>query len=216
MHDSINNLLRIKDEIYSKSNEKNVKIIAVTKTFDRKKIDPLIDYGHLHFGENKVQEALRKWPEILIKNKNINLHMIGKLQTNKVKYAVNLFNYIHSVDNLKLAKKISDEQKKINKNIKIFIQVNIDNESQKNGIKEEELQEFYNTLKNELNLNVVGLMCIPSEKNEPRESFNRMQKLNAKISTNELSMGMSSDYIDAIEFGATFVRIGSKIFGSRF
>ena len=216
MHDSINNLLRIKDEIYSKSNEKNVKIIAVTKTFDRKKIDPLIDYGHLHFGENKVQEALRKWPEILIKNKNINLHMIGKLQTNKVKYAVNLFNYIHSVDNLKLAKKISDEQKKINKNIKIFIQVNIDNESQKNGIKEEELQEFYNTLKNELNLNVVGLMCIPSEKNEPRESFDRMQKLNAKISTNELSMGMSSDYIDAIEFGATFVRIGSKIFGSRF
>lgn len=142
--------------------------------------------------------------------------MIGKLQTNKVKYAVNLFNYIHSVDNLKLAKKISDEQKKINKNIKIFIQVNIDNESQKNGIKEEELQEFYNTLKNELNLDVVGLMCIPSEKNEPRESFNRMQKLNAKISTNELSMGMSSDYIDAIEFGATFVRIGSKIFGSRF
>lgn len=216
MHDSVNNLLRIKDEIYSKSNEKNVKIIAVTKTFDRKKIDPLIDYGHLHFGENKVQEALRKWPEILIKNKNINLHMIGKLQTNKVKYAVNLFNYIHSVDNLKLAKKISDEQKKINKNIKIFIQVNIDNESQKNGIKEEELQEFYNTLKNELNLDVVGLMCIPSEKNEPRESFNRMQKLNAKISTNELSMGMSSDYIDAIEFGATFVRIGSKIFGSRF
>ena len=216
MHDSINNLLRIKDEIYSKSNEKNVKIIAVTKTFDRKKIDPLIDYGHLHFGENKVQEALRKWPEILIKNKNINLHMIGKLQTNKVKYAVNLFNYIHSVDNLKLAKKISDEQKKINKNIKIFIQVNIDNESQKNGIKEEELQEFYNTLKNELNLNVVGLMCIPSEKNEPRESFDRMQKLNAKISTNELSMGMSSDYIDAIEFGSTFVRIGSKIFGSRF
>jgi pyridoxal phosphate enzyme (YggS family) len=216
MHYSINNLLRIKDEIYSKSNEKNVKIIAVTKTFDRKKIDPLIDYGHLHFGENKVQEALRKWPEILIKNKNINLHMIGKLQTNKVKYAVNLFNYIHSVDNLKLAKKISDEQKKINKNIKIFIQVNIDNESQKNGIKEEELQEFYNTLKNELNLDVVGLMCIPSEKNEPRESFNRMQKLNAKISTNELSMGMSSDYIDAIEFGATFVRIGSKIFGSRF
>ena len=192
MHDSINNLLRIKDEIYSKSNEKNVKIIAVTKTFDRKKIDPLIDYGHLHFGENKVQEALRKWPEILIKNKNINLHMIGKLQTNKVKYAVNLFNYIHSVDNLKLAKKISDEQKKINKNIKIFIQINIDNESQKNGIKEEELQEFYNTLKNELNLDVVGLMCIPSEKNEPRESFNRMQKLNAKISTNELSMGMSS------------------------
>ena len=216
MHDSINNLLRIKDEIYSKSKKKNVKIIAVTKTFGRKKIDPLIDYGHLHFGENKVQEALRKWPEILIKNKNINLHMIGKLQTNKVKYAVNLFNYIHSVDNLKLAKKISDEQKKINKNIKIFIQVNIDNESQKNGIKEEELQEFYNTLKNELNLNVVGLMCIPSEKNEQRESFDRMQKLNAKISTNELSMGMSSDYIDAIEFGATFVRIGSKIFGSRF
>ena len=216
MHDSINNLLRIKDEIYSKSNKQNVQIIAVTKTFAREKIDPLINDGHLHFGENKVQEALRKWPEILIKNKNINLHMIGKLQTNKVKYAVNLFNYIHSVDNLKLAKKISDEQKKINKNIKIFIQVNIDNESQKNGIKEEELQEFYNTLKNELNLDVVGLMCIPSEKNEPRESFNRMQKLNAKISTNELSMGMSSDYIDAIEFGSTFVRIGSKIFGSRF
>jgi len=175
----------------------------------------LIESGHIHFGENKVQEAQTKWQDVIIKNKNIKLHMLGKLQTNKVKYAVELFDYIHSVDSIKLVKKIDTEQKKINKNIKLFIQVNIDNEEQKNGIGINEIETFHNHIVNEMKMNVIGLMCIPSINSNLDIAFDKMKKMNVKLGLSELSMGMSSDYIKAIKFGSTFVRIGSKIFGKR-
>ena len=190
------------------------KIIAVTKTFPISEIKPLIDYGHLHYGENKVQEALEKWNEIKKEFKNIKLHMIGKLQTNKVKSVVPLFDYIHSLDNLKLAKKISEEQKKINKSLKIFIQVNIGNENQKSGIDPINLNDFYLKCKNEFNLDIIGLMCIPPQKNV-ENYFNKMQSLNKSLNLKELSMGMSSDYLTAVNYGSSFLRIGSKIFGER-
>ncbi len=216
MHKNINNLVEIKKEIQPKNlNNFRVKIIAVSKTFSIDKISPLIDYGHIDFGENKVQEAIDKWTEIKTQKKNLNLHMIGKLQTNKVKNAVKLFDYIHSLDSFKLAKKISEEQKKINKNLKILIQVNIANESQKNGISIEELNNFYTTCTKELNLNIVGLMCLPPINIDPSSYFKEMNNAAKKLSLNELSMGMSSDYLKAIKYGATFIRIGSKIFGSR-
>jgi len=176
---------------------------------------PLIDYGHLDYGENKVQEALIKWSQIKLTNKNLNLHMIGKLQTNKVKTAVGLFDYIHSLDSIKLAEKISEEQKKINKNLKIFIQVNIGEETQKNGISINELKNFYEICLNKLNLNIIGLMCLPPNSIDPSKYFQKMKKMNDNLSLNELSMGMSSDYLSAIKCGASFVRIGSKIFGMR-
>ncbi len=176
---------------------------------------PLIDYGHIHFGENKVQEALDKWPDILSKYKKLKLHMIGRLQTNKVRQAVKLFDFIHSVDSIKLAEKISLEQKKINKNISLFIQINIGNEIQKSGISISNLENFYNHLTNELKLNIIGLMCIPPIELASKEAFKKMNNINKKIRVKELSMGMSSDYMDAIEYGSTFVRIGSKIFGKR-
>ena len=217
MHNSLANLQEINEEIYSKDDDKNksVKIIAVSKTFKIDKIIPLINNGHIHFGENKVQEAQDKWPNIIVLNKNIKLHMIGKLQTNKVKYAVKLFDYIHSVDSLKLAKKIDLEQKKIDKDIRLFIQVNIDNETQKNGIEFNEVENFHNQISNEMKMNVVGLMCIPSIDSNKKIAYEKMKEMNAKLGLTELSMGMSSDYKEAINQGSTFVRIGSKIFGNR-
>ncbi len=180
-----------------------------------KDIDPLIQYGHLHFGENKVQEAIEKWSEVKKIYNNLKLHMIGKLQTNKVKYVLSIFDYIHSLDNLKLAEKISVEQKKKNKNLKIFIQVNIGNEKQKNGIDKSDLKDFYKICVQKLNLNIIGLMCIPPQDGNTKSYFKEMSELNRLIGLKNLSMGMSSDYLDAIDCGANYVRIGSNIFGER-
>tara|TARA_Y100000389_G_scaffold175836_1_gene186903 strand:- start:3440 stop:4096 length:657 start_codon:yes stop_codon:yes gene_type:complete len=217
MHQNVKNLQEIEKEIYLKDyyTKNKIKIIAVSKTFSISDITPLIDYGHTHFGENKVQEALNKWPEIISKNHDLKLHMIGKLQSNKVKQAVSVFDYIHSVDSLKLARKISVEQNKINKNIKLFIQVNIGNENQKNGISIDDLKDFYECLSKELKVNIIGLMCIPPVDSEPEDIFNKMNNLKNKIGLKELSMGMSSDYLTAIKYGASFIRVGSKIFGKR-
>ena len=217
MHNNLNNLQEIIKEIHSKNNNQNelVKIIAVSKTFGIEKIMPLIENGHIHFGENKVQEAQLKWENVLNKYKNLKLHMLGKLQSNKVKYAVKLFDYIHSIDTIKLAKKIDEEQQKINKNLGLFIQVNIDNEDQKNGIALNELESFHNILANEMKMNVVGLMCIPSINSNNDYAFGEMKKMQDKLKLRELSMGMSSDYLKAIKYGSTFIRIGSKIFGKR-
>ena len=189
-------------------------IIAVSKTFSMENIQPLIDYGHIHYGENKVQEAVNKWKTIKSSPNMIKLHMIGKLQSNKVKYVVPIFDYIHSLDNLKLAEKISKEQEKFKKSLKIFIQVNIGNESQKNGIEVDKLKDFYYTCVNDLNLNVIGLMCIHPQ-NDTEMHFKKMKILNDGLNLKELSMGMSADYLTAVNCGSTFVRIGSKIFGDR-
>ena len=178
-------------------------------------IKPLINHGHLHFGENKVQEALEKWTEPKNEFKGIKLHMIGKLQTNKVKFVIPLFDYIHSLDNLRLAQKISTEQKKLNKKLKIFIQVNIGNEDQKSGINQKEVISFYQKCTDDFNLDIVGLMCIPPFKERKNEYFSLMNELNKSIGLEELSMGMSSDYLEAVSHGATYIRIGSKIFGER-
>ena len=218
MHQVVQNLIYIKEEIQQTISDlkcdKVPKIIAVSKTFGMNKILPLIEYGHLDFGENKVQEAIVKWSEIKANKTNIKLHLIGGLQTNKVKLAVKLFDYIHSVDSEKLAKKIFDEQQKQNKKIKIFIQVNIGNEKQKFGVDKSSVTELYSYCKT-LNLNVAGLMCIPPL-NKPSEIFfKEMSAMNKMFDFEELSMGMSSDYLDAVKNSATFVRIGSNIFGKR-
>ncbi|MDC1177650.1 YggS family pyridoxal phosphate-dependent enzyme [Candidatus Pelagibacter sp.] len=219
MHTTIQNLIKIENEI--KLNLTNLKvvnlpkIIAVSKTFKIDKILPLIDYGHIDFGENKIQEAVDKWTDIKSNNLNIKLHMIGKLQTNKVKNAVKLFDYIHSVDNEKLAKKIADEQEKIRKKVKIFIQVNIGNEKQKSGIKKNELGDLISYCK-KINLDVVGLMCLPPADIDSSFYFNEMNLLNTGFGLSELSMGMSSDYIEASKNFASYLRIGSSIFGKRF
>ena len=212
-HFIVDNLKQIKNEVLLK--KKDCKIIAVSKTFQIEKIRPLLEFGHLHFGENKVQEANDKWSNIKNEFKDVKLHMIGKLQTNKVKNAVEIFDYIHSVDTFKLAKKISSEQNKINKRIKLFIQLNIDNEKQKSGILVNELEDFYQSLIKELNLDIVGLMCIPDVQKKSSEAFASMKNLSDKLGLKEISMGMSSDYLDAIDYGSTFVRIGTKIFGKR-
>ena len=218
MHQIVQNLINIQEEINSNlSNQKNhkiPKIIAVSKTFGMDKILPLIEYGHLDFGENKVQEAIEKWNEIKLSNNNINLHLIGGLQTNKVKLAVKLFDYIHSVDSARLAKKISDEQLKQKKKVKIFIQVNIGNEEQKFGVDKSSVAELHSYCKT-LNLEVVGLMCIPPLNESSEIFFKEMNELNKKLNFEELSMGMSSDYLSAIKNSATYVRIGSSIFGQR-
>ena len=190
------------------------KIIAVSKTFTIERINPLIEYGHLDFGENKVQEAVDKWSDIKLKNKNLNLHLIGNLQTNKVKFAIKLFDFIHSVDSEKLAKKIFDEQKKLNKKVKIFIQVNIGNEKQKSGINKSSLSNLYSYCK-DLKLDVIGLMCIPPLDKSTDDYFAEMNNLNKNFGLNELSMGMSSDYLNAVKNSATYLRIGSSIFGQR-
>ena len=176
---------------------------------------PLINQGQIHFGENKVQEAIEKWQKIKKDVKHLQLHMIGKLQTNKVKFVVPLFDYIHSLDNLKLAKKIAEEQNKIKKKLKIFIQINIGNEEQKNGIDEADLNEFYKSCVNEFKLDIVGLMCLPPKENENKGYFLKMKSLANNLNIQELSMGMSNDYLDAVNNGATFLRIGTKIFGNR-
>tara|TARA_Y100000996_G_scaffold401962_1_gene373416 strand:+ start:156 stop:806 length:651 start_codon:yes stop_codon:yes gene_type:complete len=215
MHKTVENLINIESKIKSSlTNAKLPKIIAVSKTFDIDKIVPLIEHGHLHFGENKVQEAIDKWTVIKQKNSEIKLHMIGKLQTNKVKFAVKLFDYIHSVDSEKLAKKISEEQKKINRNIKIFIQVNIGSENQKSGINKNQLNDLIDFSK-KIGLDVVGLMCIPPLDKDPKIYFQEMLKLKESNNFNDLSMGMSSDYLEACKYNSTFLRIGSSIFGER-
>ena len=218
MHETIKNLLNIETKVkqkFQKSNFDQVpNIIAVSKTFKIDHISPLIEHGHIHFGENKVQEAVDKWTVIKQKKNNLKLHLIGKLQTNKVKFAVKLFDYIHSLDNEKLAKKISEFQIKENRKLKLFIQINIGNENQKSGINENNLNNFYNYCK-DLNLNVVGLMCIPPFNENSVQYFNKMEKLKNSLALKELSMGMSSDYINAVNYGATYLRIGSSIFGSR-
>ena len=178
-------------------------------------IDPLINHGHIHFGENKVQEAVEKWSNVKNDIKSIKLHMVGKLQTNKVKYVIPLFDYIHSLDNLKLAEKISKEQIKKNKIINLFIQINIENEKQKNGILIEELDSFYKTCTQDLGLKIIGLMCLPPNEKKPSIYFQKMKQFTEKLHLKEISMGMSSDYLDAINFQATYLRIGTKIFGGR-
>ena len=216
MHQNVNNLVLIQDLIKDKSKkDEPPTIIAVSKKFKISEILPLINYGHEDFGENQVQEALEKWTDIKNNFKNIKLHMIGKLQTNKVKSAVKLFDFIHSVDNLKLAKKIANEQVKIDKNIKIFIQVNIGKEDQKSGIDIENLNSFYRKCKNEFNLNVVGLMCLPPLNSTSDNYFIRMKKLANNLNLKELSMGMSNDFETALDCGSTYIRVGSKIFGKR-
>jgi len=210
MHTIIKNLLDIETKINNKA-----KIIAVSKTFPIDKILPLIEHGHTDFGENKVQEAIEKWTEIKKINSQIKLHMIGRLQTNKVKFAVQIFDYIHSLDSEKLAKKIADESKKLNKKIKIFIQVNIGDEEQKSGINKNEVSQLVSYSK-EIGLNVIGLMCIPPANIDTEEYFEEMNKLNKVLGFTELSMGMSSDFNIAIKHSSTYVRVGSSIFGQRF
>ena len=190
------------------------KIIAVSKTFPIENILPLVEYGHIHYGENKVQEALDKWSDIKSQNDRIKLHLIGKLQTNKVKFALKIFDYIHSLDSEKLANKIADEQAKQGKKPKIFIQVNIGNEEQKSGINKGRLDDFYKFCKN-LNLDVIGTMCIPPNDQNTKKYFVEMNKINQELNFKELSMGMSEDYLEAVKNNATYVRVGSKIFGSR-
>ena len=204
----------IKSNIENNQNLKFPNIIAVSKTFRLEKILPLIDHGHIDYGENKVQEAIEKWTSIKEKKPNIKLHLIGRLQTNKVKFAIKIFDYIHSLDSIKLAKKIADEEKKQNKKIQLFIQVNIGKEDQKSGVELKNLSELYNYCK-ELNLNVIGLMCIPPFEEDSEKYFKEMKILNKKLNLTNLSMGMSSDYLKAVENSATHVRIGSNIFGSR-
>ena len=219
MHKTIKNLLKINDNIKEKlllnnNTSKSTRIIAVSKTFKIDHIKPLIEYGHIHFGENKVQEAQEKWTEVKKKNSNIQLHLIGRLQTNKVKFAVNLFDYIHSLDSKKLADKISIHQKEQNLSKKFFIQVNIGDENQKSGIPIKDTLNFYNYCK-KLNLNIIGLMCIPPFNEDSSKYFKKMTELNNELNLKEISMGMSSDYLNAIKYGSTFVRIGSSIFGER-
>ena len=218
MHDTVECYKEIISTIEQRLKDQNIdnspKVIAVSKTFKLEKILPLIDYGHLDFGENKVQEAVEKWSEIKIKKKDIQLHLIGKLQSNKAKFAIKIFDYIHSLDSEKLAKKISEEQSKQNKNIKLFIQVNIGNEDQKSGISINQLNDFYQFCK-QLNLNIIGLMCIPPFDQNPEGYFKEMQSLKEKLNLKELSMGMSSDYLQAVDYSSTYLRIGSSIFGKR-
>ena len=218
MHNTVKNLLEIQNNIKIHLNKLNInnnpKIVAVSKTFKIDKILPLIEYGHIDFGENKVQEAVEKWTEIKKKNSKIKLHMIGKLQTNKVKFAVQIFDFIHSVDSQKLAQKIADEQNRVNKKIKIFLQVNIGNETQKSGVNKSDVNKLASYCK-EIGLDLVGLMCIPPLNIDPEGFFQDMNKLNQTLGFKDLSMGMSSDFLKAIKHLSTHVRIGSSIFGQR-
>ena len=215
MHNTVKNLIYIEELIKSKVNhDKLTQIIAVSKTFPIEYILPLIEHGHLHYGENKVQEAINKWSDIKFKVNSIKLHLIGKLQTNKVKFALRIFDYIHSLDSEKLAIKISEEQLKQEKKPKIFIQVNIGNEEQKSGVNKERLSEFYKFCKN-LNLDIIGTMCIPPNDGNTEKYFSEMSDINKELNFKELSMGMSGDYLEAIRYNATYVRVGSKIFGIR-
>ena len=218
MHNTVKNLIDINNDIKDYLNKLNVnnnpKIVAVSKTFKIDKILPLIEHGHIDYGENKVQEAVEKWTEIKKINSQVRLHMIGKLQTNKVKFAVQIFDYIHSVDSEKLAKKIADEQNKINKKIKIFLQVNIGDENQKSGINKNNVKQLLSYCK-EIDLDLIGLMCIPPVNIDPEYYFEEMNKLNKTLNLTELSMGMSSDFLIAAKHLSTYVRVGSGIFGQR-
>ena len=216
MHNSILNLNSIKNELKNDTNAlENIEIIAISKTFPIQNISPLIEAGHLHFGENKIQEAIGKWTDIKKKNKNLKLHFVGKLQTNKVKFVIPLFDYIHSLDNFKLAQKISIQQNKINFKPKIFVQVNIGKEIQKNGISIDDLDSFVEQCQKDLDLDIIGLMCLPPNDDNTESYFKEMKFLNNKLNLKELSMGMSNDYKLAIKNGSTFIRLGSKIFGAR-
>ena len=219
MHITVKNLLNIKEKVKAKfETNKNIlklpEIIAVSKTFKMDHVQHVLEQGHIHFGENKVQEALEKWTLVKDKNREIKLHLIGKLQTNKVKLAIKLFDFIHSLDSVKLANKISKFQNELNIKTKLFIQVNIGNEDQKSGLSVDEVMDFHNYCKS-LDLDIIGLMCIPPINEDTRKYFTQMNDLNSKLDLKELSMGMSSDYLDAIENNATFIRIGSSIFGER-
>ena len=218
MHQSITNFTNIQNSIKENqektNNKNNIKIIAVSKTFEISHINPLIDYGHTNFGENKVQEAIEKWTDIKRINNKILIHLVGKLQSNKVKLALKIFDYIHSLDSEKLANKISEEQKKIGKKPKLFIQVNIGNEDQKSGIDPNKLISFYKYC-TDRDLDIIGTMCLPPISEDPEKYFMRMNYLNKNLGLKELSMGMSADYITAIENNATYIRVGSKIFGER-
>ena len=219
MHITVKNLLNIKEKVKAKfETNKNIlklpEIIAVSKTFKMDHVQHVLEQGHIHFGENKVQEALEKWTLVKDKNREIKLHLIGKLQTNKVKLAIKLFDFIHSLDSVKLANKISKIQNDLNIKTKLFIQVNIGNEDQKSGVSVDEVMDFHNYCKS-LDLDIIGLMCIPPINEDTRKYFTQMNNLNSKLDLKELSMGMSSDYLDAIENNATFIRIGSSIFGER-
>jgi len=219
MHHTESNLIEINNKIKSKINslsldQYNPKVIAVSKTFKEQDILPLLDYGHLDFGENKVQEASLKWPKLKEKYKNVKLHMLGKLQTNKVKFAVDIFDYIHSLDNLKLANKLASEIHKKNKKVKMFIQINLGGEKQKSGIEPNDLEVFYKNCLS-LKLDIVGTMCIPPDEQDPKLFFKELLSLNNKIKLPEISMGMTNDYLDALEYGSTYLRIGTGIFGRR-
>ena len=219
MHITVKNLLNIKEKVKAKfETNKNIlklpEIIAVSKTFKMDHVQHVLEQGHIHFGENKVQEAVEKWTLVKDKNREIKLHLIGKLQSNKVKLAIKLFDFIHSLDSVKLANKISKFQNELNIKTKLFIQVNIGNEDQKSGVSIDEVMDFHNYCKS-LNLDIIGLMCIPPINEDTRKYFTQMNDLNSKLDLKELSMGMSSDYLDAIENNATFIRIGSSIFGER-
>jgi pyridoxal phosphate enzyme (YggS family) len=220
MHNSLDNLIEIQKEIQLKiaslgTTVKIPKIIAVTKTHPMTSILPLINHGHLDYGENKVQEAIEKWQSIKFDFKHLNLHMIGKLQSNKVKYAVSLFDFIHSLDNLRLAEKISSEQIKQNKKFKLFIKINIGEEEQKSGVSISNIEDFYKNCVHDLGLNIVGFMCLPPNNSDVSSYFLKMQNLIINFQAKELSMGMSSDYIEALKFNSSYLRIGSKIFGQR-
>ena len=216
MHNNINNLISVQNTLKSENIDfKKVNIIAVSKTFPISEINPLINHGQIHFGENKVQEAIEKWTDIKQSFKHIQLHMIGKLQSNKVKFVIPLFDYIHSLDNLKLAEKISSEQIKQNKKIKLFIQINIGEEAQKNGIYTSNINEFYKNCVQDLGLDIIGLMCLPPNNENASSYFLKMKNLIIDSDLKELSMGMSNDYLQALNFNSTYLRIGSKIFGQR-
>ena len=220
MHNVVERLVAIRSEIKellikNNSQNKDLNIIIVCKTFSLDKILPLIETGHIHFGENKVQEAELKWKKVKKKHLNIKLHMVGKLQTNKVKTALKIFDYIHSVDNYKLAEKIVKYEKELGKKIKTFVQVNIGEESQKNGINPKNINQFVNYCKNSLSLNIIGLMCLPPINDNPEKYFLHLNQLKNQTDLCHLSMGMSKDYQTAIKCGSTFLRIGSKILGER-
>jgi PLP dependent protein len=220
MHDSYKNLLSIQSEIKKEFNNINNKsiypeIIAVSKTFPIEHITPVIEQGHIHFGENKVQEAEKKWEEVKNKNRHIKLHFIGKLQSNKVKNALKVFDYIHSVDSYKLAETIAKHEDGLKKKIKLFVQINIGEEHQKSGIKISEAEEFVKKCKKDMSLNIIGLMCLPPINKDPVDFFLKMKNLKKKLNIPHLSMGMTNDYLNAVQYESTFLRIGTKIFGER-
>ena len=219
MHVSVKRLQTVNNKVKEIIDKKQLKtvpqIIAVSKTFPLNQITPLLEFGHLHFGENKVQEADHKWKDVKKKYKNLQLHMLGKLQTNKAKIAVKLFDYIHSLDNAKLASKIAQFEKELNKKVKLFIQVNIGEETQKSGILIKDLQNFYDYCNRELSLKIIGLMCIPPADVDPKNYFIMLKKNSEILNLKGLSMGMSNDFEQAINCGSTHLRLGSVIFGAR-